>query len=61
LLVYLGRSANYLKRIQEITADYKRGIPLSDKTIEACERDLAAAREREIQAQRQQRGRGLSL
>lgn len=60
--IHLGRSANYVKRIREITTDYQRGVPLSEKTIEAYERDRSAL-ERQIQAQRQrqQRDRGLSL
>ena len=31
-----------MKRIREITVDCKRGIPLSERAIEAYEQDLSA-------------------
>jgi hypothetical protein len=40
--ISLGRPADYVERIREVTADYQRGLPLSEKTIEARHKDLAA-------------------
>jgi len=55
----LGKPADYVERIQEVTADYQRGLPLSEKTIEARQKDLAAYQQK-IQRQQQERGRGFS-
>ena len=56
--ISLGKPADYIERIREVTASYQRGLPLSEKTIEARQQDLAA-KERQLQAQ--QRQGGLSL
>jgi hypothetical protein len=45
-----------VERIREVTADYQRGLPLSEKTIAARQEDLAAY---QIQMQRQQEGLSL--
>ena len=60
--IALGKPTDYVERIREITADYQRGLPLSEKSIAARKQDLAD-RERQIQRQQRQRdrGRGLSL
>ena len=55
----LGKSADYVERIREVTADYQRGLPLSEKIMAARQQDLAD-RERQIQHQQPKRGRGLS-
>lgn len=57
--IALGRPASYVERIREVTADYQRGLPLSEKTIAARQQDLAA-KERQIQLRQQERGRGFS-
>jgi hypothetical protein len=59
--IALGKPADYVERIGEVTADYQRGLPLSKKSVAARTEDLAA-KERQIQTQRQQqeRGRGFS-
>ena len=49
----LGRPASYVERIREVTADYQRGLSLSENTIAARQQDLAA-KERQQKAQRQQ-------
>ena len=54
--IALGRLASYVERIREVTADYQRGIPLSEQTIEARQQDLAA-----YQLQMQLKQGGLSL
>ncbi|WP_009630911.1 relaxase/mobilization nuclease domain-containing protein [Synechocystis sp. PCC 7509] len=51
--IALGRPASYVERIREVTADYQRGLPLSEKTIAARQQDLAA-KERQQKAQRPQ-------
>lgn len=56
--IALGRPASYIEQILRVTADYQRGLPLSEKTIEARQKDLAA-HQRQIQAQRQQGGPSL--
>lgn len=56
--ISLGRPASYIEQIREVTADYQRGLPLSEKTIAARQQDLAA-KERQQQAQRQQGGPSL--
>jgi hypothetical protein len=69
----LGRPADYVERIREVTADYQRGLPLSEKTIEARHKDLAAyqlmqleqqelkpTQDQERERKKQERGRGLS-
>ena len=40
--ISLGKPADYVERIREVTADYQRGLPLSAKTIAARQKDLAA-------------------
>jgi len=40
--ISLGRPASYVERILKVTADYQRGLPLSEKTIKARQEDLAA-------------------
>jgi hypothetical protein len=57
--ISLGKPASYIERILEVTADYQRGLPLSEKTIAARQQDLAA-HQRQIQLEQQERGRGLS-
>ena len=57
--IALGKSADYVERIREVTADYQRGLPLSEKIMAARQQDLAD-RERQIQHQQPKRGRGLS-
>lgn len=54
--ISLGKPASYLERIREVTADYQRGLPLSEKTIEARQKDLAA-----YQSQMKCQQGGLSL
>ena len=56
--ISLGKPASYVERIREVTADYQRGLPLSEKTIAARQQDLAAY-QRQIQAQRGQGGLSL--
>ena len=51
--ISLGRPASYLERIRQVTADYQRGVPLSEKTIAARQQDLAAY-QKQLQVQRQQ-------
>jgi hypothetical protein len=51
--IALGKPADYVSRIREVTADYQRGLPLSEKTIAARQQDLAA-KERQQQAQLEQ-------
>ena len=55
----LGRPVSYVERILEVTADYQRGIPLSEKTIEARQKDLASYQQ-QLQLEQQERGRGFS-
>jgi len=55
----LGRPESYVERIREVTASYQRGLPLSDQTIAARQKDLAAYQQK-IQRQQQERGRGFS-
>jgi len=57
--ISLGKPASYVERIQEIAASYQRGLPLSEKTIEARQKDLAAY-QLKMQRQQQERGRGFS-
>lgn len=40
--IALGKPVSYVERIREVTVDYQRGLPLSEKTIEARQKDLAA-------------------
>jgi len=40
--IALGKSAEYVERILLVTADYQCGLPLSDQTIAARQKDLAA-------------------
>jgi hypothetical protein len=60
IAIALGRSADYVEKIQQITDSYERGLPLSKKAIEACVQDTEDYH-RQIQAQTQRRSRGLSL
>ena len=55
--ISLGRPANYVERIREITVDMARGLPLSEKAIEAYEQDLAAYHHQQ-QSITRNRGRG---
>ena len=59
--IALGQPADYVERIREVTADYQRGLPLSEKIVEARQEDLATYQQL-LQAQRRQqsRGRGFS-
>ena len=56
--ISLGKPAFYVERIREVTADYQRGLPLSEKTIAARQQDLAA---HQRQQKAQLKHRGLSL
>lgn len=56
--IALGRPASYVERIREVTTDYQRGLPLSEKTIAARQQDLAAY-QRQLHTQRQQGGPSL--
>ena len=58
--ISLGKPASYIERIQQVTADYQRGLPLSEKTIEARQQDLAA-KERHQQKPERNQDRGMSL
>ena len=58
--ISLGKPASYVKRIREVTADYQRGLPLSEKTIEARQQDLAAHQRQQQKPERNQDW-GLSL
>ncbi len=53
-MIALGRPVSYVERIREVTADYQRGLPLSEKTIAARQKDLTAYQQQQ-KAQRQQR------
>lgn len=59
--IALGKPADYVERIREVTADYQRGLPLSENIVEARQKDLATYQQ-QIQTQRyqQERGRGFS-
>ena len=57
--IALGKPARYVERIREITADYQRGLPLSQKVIEVRQQDLAD-RERQMQRHQPERDHGLS-
>ncbi len=66
--------ASYVERILLVTADYQRGLPLSEKTIAARQKDLTAyqlqmqrhqqelkqTQDLERERKKQERGRGLS-
>jgi len=70
----LGKPASYVERILLVTADYQRGLPLSEKTIAARQKDLTAyqlqmqrhqqelkqTQDLERERKKQERGRGLS-
>jgi len=72
--ISLGRPADYVERIREVTASYQRGLPLSDQTIAARQKDLTAyqqqmqrhqqelkqTQDQERERKKQERGRGLS-
>ncbi len=59
--IALDKPADYVSRIVEVTADYQRGLPLSENIVEARQEDLATYQQL-LQAQRRQqsRGRGFS-
>ena len=59
--ISLDKPADYVERIREVTADYQRGLPLSEKIVEARQEDLATYQQL-LQAQRHQqsRSRGFS-
>ncbi|WP_158265928.1 relaxase/mobilization nuclease domain-containing protein [Chroococcidiopsis sp. CCALA 051] len=54
--ISLGKPASYVERIREVTADYQRGLPLSEKIVAARQKDLAA-----YQQQVERHRGGLSL
>jgi hypothetical protein len=58
--ISLGKPASYIERIQQVTADYQRGLPLSEKTIAARQQDLAAYQRHQQKPERNQ-DRGMSL
>jgi hypothetical protein len=59
--IALGKPADYVSRIREVTADYQRGLPLSEKIVEARHTDLAAYQQQiQVQLRQQERGRGFS-
>lgn len=59
--IALGKPADYVSRIREVTADYQRGLPLSDKIVEARQEDLATYQQQiQVQLSQQERGRGFS-
>ncbi len=59
--IALGKPADYVSRIVEVTADYQRGLPLSKNIVEARQQDLATYQQLLQAQQRQQsRGRGFS-
>jgi hypothetical protein len=58
--ISLGKPADYVERILEVTADYQRGLPLSEKTIAARQQDLAAYQQQQPKPERNQ-DRGMSL
>lgn len=59
--ISLGKPADYVKRIVEVTADYQRGLPLSEKTITARQQDLATYQQLQgAQRHQHSRGRGFS-
>ena len=55
--ITLNRPPSYVKRIQEIAADYPQGLPLSEQAIAARQQDLAVY-QRQLRRQQQ---RGFSL
>lgn len=60
--IALGKPAAYVERIGEVTADYQRGLPLSEKIVEAWQEDLAAYQQLlQVQRHQQERSRGFSL
>lgn len=54
--ISLGKPADYVERIREVTADYQRGIPLSEKIIEARQQDLAAYQQQQQPERKHSRG-----
>ena len=56
----LGKPADYVERIREVTASYQRGLPLSEKTIAARQQDLATHQRQQQKPERNQ-DRGMSL
>lgn len=58
--ISLGKPADYVERIREVTASYQRGLPLSEKTIAARQQDLAAYQRHQQKPERNQ-DRGMSL
>jgi hypothetical protein len=63
--IKLGRSDDYVHRIQEITEDYGKGQPLNENQIERLSQDLSNHREQlrqaQVQKQRSPRMGGFSL
>lgn len=59
--ISLDKPADYVSRIREVTADYQRGLPLSEKIVEARQEDLATYQQQiQVQLSQQERGRGFS-
>ncbi len=59
--IALDKPADYVERIREVTADYQRGLPLSEKIVEARQEDLATYQQLlQVQRHQQERGRGFS-
>jgi hypothetical protein len=59
--IALDKPADYVSRIVEVTADYQHGLPLSEKIVEARQKDLATyQQQRGAQLKQQERGRGFS-
>lgn len=56
--ISLGKPATYVERIREVTADYQRGLPLSEQTTAARQQDIATYQQ---QQQVQDQHRGFSL
>ncbi len=53
--IALGKPATYVERIQAVTADYQRGLPLSEQTKAARQQDIATYQQ-QLQVQDQHRG-----
>ena len=58
--IALGKPTDYVERIREVTADYQRGLPLSQKSVAARTKDLADY-QRQMPPMLPERGRGFSL
>lgn len=59
--ISLGKPADYVERIGEVTANYQRGLLLSEQIVAARQKDLATyQQQRGAQRHQQERGRGFS-